>query len=72
MKKRKVEIKVNYIRNKKSFWTIMPFNMPPRFTLTETNINTLTEYIKNSLGVKNATIEKITDFDTKTIIYEVK
>ncbi len=72
MKKRKVEIKVNYIRNKKSFWTIMPFDMPPRFALTETNINILTEYIKNFLGVKNATIEKITDFDTKTIIYEVK
>lgn len=72
MKKIKVEIKVNYIRNKKSFWAIMPFDMPPRFALTETNINTLTEYIKNFLGVKNAAIEKITDFDTKTIIYEVK
>ncbi len=71
MKKRKVEIKVNYIRNKTDFWTIIPFDMLPHFTLTETNMNTLTEYIKNFLGVKCATIVKITDLDTKTTIFEV-
>ena len=63
MKKRKYEIKVEYIRNKTNFWTVMPLDLPLQFRLTETNINILTERIKKFLGVKHATIVKITEFD---------